>query len=467
MKSKKLILVVDDEPAMRNNMTELLDSEGFSFAEATNGEEALEKVKNIFPDLVLLDINLPKIDGLTVLKEIQKVLPKLPVIIFTAYGTSERAIEAMKSGAYDYMEKPFELDEFLITIRRALEYSDLIGEVNQLREQVQDLSSGVASDQIIGRSPRMQEIFKLIGKVALSDATVLIQGGSGTGKELIADAIQRHSPRRDKPFIKVNCGALSETLLESEIFGHEKGSFSGATAQKMGRFELADGGTIFLDEINNMPLSLQVKLLRILQKQAFYRVGGQTPIKVNVRIIAASNKNIEKDVADGILREDLFYRLNVVRINIPLLEERKEDIPLLVEHFIKKHSIGKSLTPTPKTIKKLTEYSWPGNIRELENTIQRALVVAQNGILTIDHLPITNLDKRSDETPNKYDIDFWFDAISKGKISLKDVVADVEKELIVKALHQTKQNRSKAAEMLKIHRRLLYTKMKEFNIELK
>ena len=467
MSRKKIVLVVDDEPAMRKNMADLLENQGYDYTEAIDGLEAVAKVKSPVPDLVLLDINLPKKDGITVLKEIMSLFPQLPVIIFTAYGSSERAIEAMKSGAFDYLEKPFELDEFLITIKRALEYSDLVGEVNQLREQVKDMGIWTPDDQIIGRSPAMQEIFKLIGKVALSDATVLIQGESGTGKELIADAIQRHSLRRDKPFVKINCGALNEQLLESEIFGHEKGSFTGATGQKLGRFELADSGTIFLDEINNMPQSLQVKLLRILQRQPFYRVGGQTPINVDVRIIAASNRDIEKDVQNGILREDLFYRLNVVRINVPSLNTRKEDLPLLLNHFIRKYSNGRSLKISPETMNKLTSYPWPGNIRELENTIQRAIVTSRKDVLTIDQLPITSIIESPGQEKSSDKIDYFFDEILNNRKSFKNIIANVEKELILKALNKTAHNRSKAAELLKIHRRLLYSKMNEHQIKLK
>lgn len=464
MSHKKLVLIVDDEPAMRKNIVELLYGQGYDYAEAVDGDKVLDKVKFLVPDVILLDINLPKKDGLTLLKEIQELFPKLPVIIFTAYGTSERAIEAMKSGAFDYLEKPFELDEFLITIKRALEYARLVGEVNQLREQVNEQSTVDATDQIIGRSPAMQEIFKLIGKISLSDATVLIQGESGTGKELIADAIQRHSLRRDKPFVRVNCGALSETLLESEIFGHEKGSFTGAVTQKPGRFELADTGTVFLDEINNMPQSLQVKLLRILQKQPFYRVGGQMPINVDVRIIAASNSDIEKDVRDGKLREDLFYRLNVVRINVPALRNRKEDIPLLAEHFMKKHCGNRKFTIADDTMKKLLAYDWPGNIRELENSIQRAIVVSRKDVITIENLPIPKIEnKKIDESESTKWSNLFNEIVTKNK-SFKDVIAEVEKYLIVEALNKTSFNRSHAAKLLKIHRRLLYTKMRDYNI---
>jgi two-component system response regulator AtoC len=464
MKNNKLILIVDDEPSMRKNMADLLESENYHSIEAADGEEALTKVRTNLPDLVLLDINLPKIDGLTVLKEIIEIFPQIPVIIFTAYGTSERAIDAMKSGAFDYLEKPFELDEFVLTIKRALKHAAMIGEVHQLREQVENISTGSASDLIIGRSLAMQQIFKLIGKVAVSDATVLIQGDSGTGKELVADAIQRHSVRRDKPYIKVNCGALSETILESEIFGHEKGSFTGATAQRLGRFELADGGTIFLDEINNMPLALQVKLLRILQKQSFYRVGGEVPLKVDVRVLAASNKNIEEAVKLGNLRKDLFYRLNVVRIDLPPLVERKEDIPLLVEHFLGKYGSGRRLTVTEKTMSKLTQYSWPGNVRELENTIQRAVVVSSKDVLSVDNLPTRAIQFENINITDQFED--WFNSIKSKNNSLKTVISSIEKELILKALEDTDWNRSKAAKLLKMHRRLLYTKMKEYNIKL-
>ena len=465
MKNQKLILIVDDEPSMRKNMADLLDNEGYKYIEASDGEEAISMVVSKIPDLVLLDINLPKIDGINALKEIVKHFPQMPVIIFTAFGTSERAISAMKSGAFDYLEKPFELDDFLITVKRAIKHSELIGEVKQLREHVKNISSNFASDQIIGRCTEMQNIFKMIGKVAISDATVLVQGDSGTGKELIADAIQRHSIRREQPYIKINCGALTESILESEIFGHEKGAFTGATSQRLGRFELADGGTIFLDEINNMPLALQVKLLRILQKQSFYRVGGETPINVDVRVIAASNIDIEEAVKNGQLRKDLFYRLNVVRIDLPPLIKRKDDIPYLIEHFIQKHGGGRKVSVSVETMNNLINYDWPGNIRELENTIQRAIVISNKDLLSIDNLP--NSIGKSELINTNLHIHDMFLNIKMEKKSLKDIISTTEKFLIIKALEETDWNRSKAAQLLKMHRRLLYTKMKEYNIEIK
>ena len=456
MKNSKIILVVDDESSMRKNITDILLPEGYKIFEAKDGKEALDILSDVKPNIVLLDINLPQMNGIAALKEIKKDHKDLPIIIFTAYGTSERAIEAMKSGAFDYLEKPFELDELKLIIKRAAEYSDLLGEVKQLRTQVSNINLFSKDDQLIGRSPKMQEIFKTIGRIAPTEATILIHGESGTGKELIADAIHRHSLRFNKPYIKVNCGALSETLLESEIFGHEKGSFTGAVTQRQGRFELANEGTIFLDEINNMPQSLQIRLLRVLQNQAFYRVGGEESLKVDVRIIAATNKNIELEVDEGTFRKDLFYRLNVVRINIPALRERIDDIPLLVEYFLRKYDQTNSLAVPPDSMERLQAYSWPGNVRELENTIQSAVVMAREKIISIDQLPIKN--NNSAEMLS-------YDSLLKDGKSFKEIVENVEKTIITKALKQANWNRTQAAKILNIHRRLLYSKMKDYGID--
>ena len=343
MDTIKRVLVVDDEASMRRNISDLLTPLGYETLEAGDGEEALQMLLLEKPHVVILDINLPKKDGLTVLMELKAKSIDIPVIIFTAFGTSERAIKAMKMGAFDYLEKPFELDEFILVVERAYEYNKLLTEVKNLRSIVNETGNQPPKDNIIGRNPRMQEIFKMIGRIAPSDATVLIQGESGTGKELIADAIQRHSPRAEKPYVKINCGALSKSLLESEIFGHEKGSFTGADSRRKGLFEIADGGTVYLDEINSMPPSLQVRLLRILQKQSFFRVGGVTPVTVDVRVIASANKDIEKEMEIGNFREDLYYRLSVVRISIPPLRERKDDIDLLIDYFLSKYSAGKKM----------------------------------------------------------------------------------------------------------------------------
>jgi two-component system, NtrC family, response regulator AtoC len=455
MVQTKKVLVVDDEAPMRKNISDLLSRDGITSLEASDNDEAFKQLTTNNPDLILLDINLPRIEGLNILKDIKKQYPDIPVIIFTAYGTSERAIEAMKSGAFDYLEKPFDLDEFLLTIRRALHYSELLKEVNQLKSRISLEGVSPSVDQLIGRNVKMQEIFKIIGRVAPTDASVLIQGESGTGKELVADAIQRHSLRWDKPFIRVNCGAFPETLLESEIFGHEKGAFTGAIAQRQGRFELANGGTMFLDEINNMPNSLQIKLLRVLQHHTFERVGGKETLSVDVRVIAATNKDIEQEVKAGHFREDLYYRLNVVRINVLPLRERPEDISLLVEHFLKKYSPNQNIIISPESIKKLQSYQWPGNIRELENVIQSSLVMSRGNFITIDHLPVTvQSEKELDEASPSDNQDF----------SLKKTLSNIEKNLILKALRKANWNRSQAATLLKIHRRFLYSKMKEYKI---
>lgn len=456
MKKNKNILVVDDEASMRKNIKDILTLEGYTVYEAENGISGIEIVKNQKMDLVLLDFNMPLMDGFEALSEIKKINSDLPVIILTAFGTNERVIEAMKNGAYDYMEKPFELAEFLIIVERAIKYLDLLNELKKLRTTFSETAVSFDKDQIIGKSSAIKEILKLLGLAAPSDATVLIQGESGTGKELIADAIQRHSQRANKPYIKINCGAFSESLLESEIFGHEKGSFTGAISQKLGVFELANEGTVFLDEINNMPQSLQIRLLRILQHQTFYRVGGETPVPVNIRIIAASNRNIEKEVEEGRLRKDLYYRLNVIRINLPPLRERTEDMPLLVDHFLKKYGANRNLVIKPENIEELKAYSWPGNIRELENNIQRAIVFARDNIVKIE----TEIKEAEiDES------DVSFSKILKDGLSLKSVIEKIEKNFILEALRNTKWNRTEAAKLLKIHRRLLYSKMKEYKLD--
>lgn len=449
------ILVVDDEASMRKNIVDLLSPQGYLIIEAPDGEAALRIVNSEPIDAVFLDISLPNMDGFSVLKKIKQSHQDLPVVIFTAFGTSERAIEAMKSGAFDYLEKPFELDEFLLLVDRVLEYKALLTEVKRLRSKISDDRSRAQGDNIIGKNSQMQEIFKTIGRVSPTDATVLIYGESGTGKELIADAIQRHSLRKDKPYVKINCGAFSESVLESEIFGHEKGAFTGAIAQRQGRFEIADGGTVFLDEINSMPPSLQIRLLRVLQQQAFFRVGGEEPIKVDVRIIATTNKDIEIEVNEGRFRQDLFYRLNVVRITAPPLRERIDDLPLLVNHFLNQYSPDCKRIVPPETLQKLMAYDWPGNVRELENTIQGATVMTRDNLLLIEQLPFQTNSSTADTS---------LETMLEEGFSFKEIIAFVEKQVIRKALQQTGGNRSKAAAFLKMNRRLLYAKMKEHGI---
>jgi len=444
---KKMIHIVDDETFMRQNIKDALASDEVNFTESEDGLEALDTLKAQRPDLLLLDINLPGMDGLSILKEVRKTYPQLPVIVLTAHGTSERAIRAMKNGAFDYMEKPFELEEFQLISERALNYSDLISEVEQLRsERSQEVQ--LSGDEIVGRSESMQEVFKLIGKVALSDAPVLVEGESGTGKELIANAIQRHSNRKNGPFIKVNCGALPETLLESEIFGHEKGAYTGAHSRVLGRFELADGGTLLLDEINSMPLALQVKLLRVLETGSFERLGGEKPIQSDVRVLAVTNRESESEVAQGRLREDLFYRLNVVRLVVPPLRQRLEDLPLLIDHFIAKYSPDKKFMVSANTMEKAMQYEWPGNVRELENTIRSHIVLTSGNILNFE-----KMGENSSANKNENRLDF------------KERIASLERDLIHAALEKSGNNKAKAARILGINRRLLYSKMSEYGIE--
>ena len=456
MDTIKRVLVVDDEASMRRNISDLLSPLGYETLEAGDGEEALEKLVLVKPHVIILDINLPKKDGLTVLMELKAKSYDIPVIIFTAYGTSERAIKAMKMGAFDYLEKPFELDEFILIVERAYEYNKLLTEVKNLRSIVNETGNQPPKDYIVGRNPRMQEIFKMIGRIAPSDATVLIQGESGTGKELIADAIQRHSPRSEKPYVKINCGALSKSLLESEIFGHEKGSFTGADSRRKGLFEIADGGTVYLDEINSMPQSLQIRLLRILQKQSFFRVGGVTPVTVDVRVIASANKDIEKEMEIGNFREDLYYRLSVVRISIPPLRERKDDIDLLIDYFLNKYSSGKKMFISVESRNILHSYSWPGNIRELENTIHSAVVTAINGVLAINRLPF-KIAAPIEELS--------IQSILEKEKSFKKIIFLIEKKIIEEALFLNENNQTKTAAYLNMNRRLLYSKMKELSIE--
>jgi len=455
MSARQTILVADDESSMRQNLKELLDEEGFALIEAADGKAAVEQTRLCKPDLVLLDINLPEMDGLAALRTIKSELPETVVIVFTAYGTSERAIEAMKAGAYDYLEKPFDLDEFLLIVRRSLHYRALLGEVRHLRNQISRQNQSAVSASIVGTSGKMQEIFKHIGRIAPTDTTVLIQGESGTGKELVADALQRHSPRNDKPFIKVNCGALPETLLESEMFGHERGAFTGAVATHTGRFELADGGTLFLDEVNAMTPALQVKLLRVLQNKQFERVGGKQTLTADVRVIAATNKDLGREVMEGRFREDLFYRLNILHISIPPLRDHPEDIPFLVEHFLDKYAPGRMVFVSPEVFEKFQAYAWPGNVRELENVVQRALVMAQGDLITVDTLP---LPLRSPRTPPAEPL------LQENGFALKKVVSQVERDLIVRALEQTGGNKSRAAQLLQIHRRQLFAKLKQLKI---
>ncbi len=383
------ILIIDDEKNYLLVLEDLLSEEGYEILTAETAQQGLALLQSHDLDAVVTDMRMPGMDGMTLLERAREIDPELPVIMMTAYGSVAKAVEAMKKGAFDYITKPFENEELKLTIHKAIEHYRLVKKNRHLSAQLQERYQ---FSNIIGKSALMQRIYQLIEKVAPTKATVLITGASGTGKELIARAIHYNSPRRDKPFISVNCGALPENLLESELFGHERGAFSGAVNRRKGRFERADTGTLFLDEISEMSPSLQVKLLRALQEMNFERVGGSETIEVDVRIVAASNRNLKQEVAQQRFRSDLFYRLNVVHIELPPLRERKEDIPLLVDHFLKKYSeeVG---APSPLAIQTpalsiLMDYPWPGNVRELENVIERTVILAAGDIITVEDLPV-------------------------------------------------------------------------------
>ncbi|MGB9629808.1 MAG: sigma-54-dependent transcriptional regulator, partial [Thermodesulfobacteriota bacterium] len=369
------ILVVDDEEIVCESCKRILEEEGYEVEIALSGEEALHKMKENSYDIVITDLKMPGMDGMEVLKNIRKDYPDTIVIMITGFATVETAVESMKLGAFDYIPKPFTPDEVSIVVKKAIDQKTLLLENIYLRQELQEK---YGFHNIIGKSKKMQEIYRVIVKVAPTDSTVLIYGQSGTGKELIARAIHFNSPRRDKPFVPVDCAVLAENLLESELFGHVRGSFTGAVTTKPGLFEVADGGTVFLDEVGNISLGIQAKLLRVLQEKEFTPVGGTKPKKVDIRLISATNKDLEKMIKEGTFREDLYYRLNFVPIHLPPLKERQEDIPLLSVHFLKKFSeeMGKSIKGfTPEAMEKLMKYSWPGNVRELENMIGRTVVM--------------------------------------------------------------------------------------------
>jgi two-component system response regulator AtoC len=377
--------------------------------------------------------------------------------MMTAYGTSSVAIEAIQRGAYDYVTKPFELDDLLLTVRRTIDHRDLALKAKEVAETIRD-----PLDSIIGNTPAMQQVYKTIGRVARTDATILLVGESGTGKELVAGALHANSHRRNGPYVKVPCASLTETLLESELFGHEAGSFTSAVKTRKGRFELADKGTILLDEIGEMSLNTQKKLLRVLQEREFERVGSNTPIKVDTRVIAATNRNLAEEVAEGRFREDLYYRLNVIAIRLPPLRERMEDVPLLVEHFLQKYrndSPDGNPRISEEALNQLMDYDYPGNVRELENAVHRAIILARGQVITPQHIQFTGAPgKRAAEIDQQI-----AEKVAMG-VSLKDIVADAERQAIEAALEQANGNRSQAAKQLGIYRRLLYAKMKEYEL---
>jgi two-component system NtrC family response regulator len=448
------VLIVDDEKNYLVVLEALLAPEGYEIMTADNAQAALGLIKDADLDLVITDMKMPGMSGMELLEASKRTKPELPVIMMTAYGTIEMAVEAMKKQAYDYITKPFQNEELKLTVQKALQNHRLIKENRLLTEA---LSDRYQYGKIIGKSKPMLEIYDLIRKVAQSKASVLITGPSGTGKELIAKAIHYDSPRKERPFISVNCGALTETLLESELFGHEKGAFTGAISMKKGRFELADGGTLFLDEVGEMPPALQVKLLRVLQEMEFERVGGTKTIEVDVRVLSASNRKLKENVAEGGFREDLFYRLNVIHIEVPPLKERKEDIRLLVHHFIEKYRQDEGkIELAPQTWKALYSYPWPGNVRELENVIERAVVLNSGALIEFGDLP-----PEFSEKPLELDVDRFISPDAE----LQPTLERIEEKMIRRALAQANNVQAHAAEMLGITKSLIQHKMKKYNIQ--
>ena len=465
------ILIVDDDKSIRYSLKRILE-ENFSILTAQNGEEGLIRMKESSPDLIIMDIKMPGRSGIEVLREMKSIDPKSLVILMTAYGTTETAIEAMKFGAFDYILKPFPIPQMKDLVQKAIALRKLMKEeVSYAPEPDQQKEE----EQIVGSSPKMQEIYKMIGQVAPSDVTVLLRGESGTGKELMARAIYHHSLRSSYPFLPINCAAIPDTLLESDLFGHEKGAFTGATSRRIGKLEQCQGGTIFLDEIGDMSLSTQAKLLRILQEKTFERLGGRETIRVDVRFIVATNKDLEEGMARGEFREDIYYRLNVVSIRVPPLRERKEDIPGLISYFLKKFNRElkrKVIGITPGAMEKITFYGWPGNVRQLENVLKRAMLLCQGEWILYDQLLLEVEERREAEAVGERKtfedlLDSLFSELTEASSVREDLdmVSAVEKGLIIRALQKTNGNQVQAASLLGINRSTLRGKMDRYHIK--
>ena len=447
------ILIIDDEKSQLEILSGYLKKKGFSITSCSSGIEGIEAVKQKAIDIVISDFKMPDKTGYEVLCDVKKINPEISFIILTAYGTVESAVKAMRAGAYDYLSKPVDLDELDLLIDRIIENKNLKSENKYLREQIEEKHK---FSTFRSNSSAMEEAINLAARVAESKATVLITGENGTGKEVMAKAIHYLSPRSGKPFVAVNLPALSDNLIESELFGYEKGAFTGADRQKKGRFEIANEGTIFLDEIGDVPLSIQVKLLRVLQEQEFERIGGTETIKTDVRIIAATNQNLEQKVKEGAFREDLFYRLNVVSIHIPPLRERREDIPLLIDEFVKKYcdeNCRNKLEISKEALDALMKYNYPGNVRELENIIERSVVLCRGSLLTSGDLPVAVRIKLQD------------DVTEEQGLTLNDQVERLEKKLIYDALNSAGGNQSKAAALLGLTERNLRYKLKIYDYQ--
>jgi DNA-binding NtrC family response regulator len=444
---KKVILIVEDDPTVGESLRLLFKKKGHEILLALNGKEALQLFRHEIVDLVVTDVVMPKMDGIELLEAVKGLRPETEVIVISAQGTIEKAVQAMKLGAFDFIEKPINPRVISLLVERALEKQTLILQNRDLRSRLEDKFH---FKNIIGRSEKMVNIFELIQHIAPYDSSVLIIGESGTGKELIANAIHYNSPRASMPFIKVSCASLSEGIIESELFGHEKGAFTGAIASRKGRFELAHQGTLFLDEVEDIPPATQIKLLRILQEGEFERVGGNKTIKVNIRIIAASNRDLQEGVKRGIFREDLYYRLNVVNIKLPALRDRRDDIPFLVNFFIEKYNQKYHMKVkgiSQKAMNLLTDYEWTGNVRELENTIESILVINSPGVIDIQHLPqeFRDFKEKPEVVP----------------IKIGTPLEEVEKEMLIQTLRATKGNKRKAAKLLGINVRTIHRKIGE------
>jgi len=470
--SPSRILIADDEDSLRWVLEKGLRQAGYEVDAAKDGEGALRAFEAEPYDLVFLDVRMPGLDGLTALGKLREIRSDANVIVMTAHGTMETAIQAMQRGAYDYLAKPFDLDEVLLLTERALEARRLTQEVARLRRGLQEVKEFSA---LIGRHPRMQEVYKAIGRIAGSDVTVLLRGESGTGKELVARAIHHYSRRSGRAFVAVSCAAIPATLLESEMFGHERGAFTDAKERRLGKFELAQGGTLYLDEIGDMPVELQTKLLRALQERTIERVGGQESIRVDVRVLAATNCDLDAAIRQGAFREDLYYRLNVVTLNLPPLRERRRDVPLLVEHFLAKYAetLGERGV-APDALDRLVGHEWPGNVRELENVIQRAMVMAQNGVILPEHLPIgpvsaaasVAVDATLEEIIERKLLECVRGLRERASANLYDLIIGlVEKPLLRAVLRETAGNQVRAAQILGINRNTLRKKLTEHGID--
>lgn len=447
------VLVVDDEEIIRDSISYILEAEGYEVDKAENGKVAYEKIKDKHFDLVITDIEMPAMKGTELLEKIKTLDPQTAVIIITAFGSLDTAITALRNGASDYILKPVEFDELLIKVKRLFEIKDLLIENKVLREEI---NRKYDFDNIVGKSPAIKKVFDMIQAVAETDSTVLISGNSGTGKELVARAIHYRSKRKNKPFIAVNCGAISENLIESELFGHKKGAFTGAISDKEGFIKAADGGTLFLDEISEMPPQLQVKLLRAIQEKEYTPVGTTQSLPVNVRFVATTNRNLEEEVKAGRFREDLYYRLNVVEIHLPSLKEREEDIPLLADHFLNKYR--KELNKNIKGIdndamRALLAHEWRGEVRELENVIERAVIFCRGEFISVDDLPPSFV-------PNRESLSLNFSG------SLEDSVRKFERDFIMRVLESNNFNKEQTAEVLKVGLSTLYRKLKELDIKI-